>query len=252
MRYYSIADIHAYDKIFLSIIEDTNIKTELNNRNAILLILGDLIDNGPNSYKCVHYAYSLQKQYPNNVIILKGNHEEWFLEFVNGNNDSWLYDDKNFNTTKSFLTYEQFKHVRHLVEDNRIDEVSLYVRNCINERHVELLHWMEDLPYFFECQHAIYVHAGIDEDAKELWKICTPNYTFTGKFPAQKGKFIKTIIAGHISSAAVADDISYLGKIYFDGESHYYIDGSVMNSRKIPILIYDSVECKYSELIVGE
>ena len=71
-------------------------------------------------------------------------------------------------------------------------------------------------------------------------------------FPPEKGKFIKTIVAGHVSSAVVAEDISYLGKIYYDGESHYYIDGTVMRSGKIPILVYDSKKKEYYELKVGE
>ena len=48
--------------------------------------------------------------------------------------------------------------------------------------------------------------------------------TLLGKFPATKGKFYKTIIAGHVGTCSrdLAADRSY-HDVYYDGESHYYI-----------------------------
>lgn len=36
--------------------------------------------------------------------------------------------------------------------------------------------------------------------------------------------------------------------IYFDGESHYYIDGTVLDSRVIPILMVDTENDKYYQV----
>jgi serine/threonine protein phosphatase 1 len=52
------------------------------------------------------------------------------------------------------------------------------------------------------------------------------------------------IIAGHIGTAEISNDPNY-HDIYFDGESHYYIDGTVLDSGVIPVLMVDTETNKY-------
>ena len=68
---------------------------------------------------------------------------------------------------------------------------------------------------------------------------------FTNKFPITTGGFYKDIISGHVASWEVAKDKSYLGKIYHDSKSHYFIDGDVKNSKTIPVLCYDTIKKSY-------
>ncbi len=58
--------------------------------------------------------------------------------------------------------------------------------------------------------------------------------------------FYKDIIAGHVSSVEVAKDERYLGKVYWDKESHYFIDGDAPRSNNIPILKYNTQTKIYS------
>lgn len=44
------------------------------------------------------------------------------------------------------------------------------------------------------------MHAGVDEEAGEYWVWGTSDYILLGKFPATKGKFYKTIVAGHVGT----------------------------------------------------
>ncbi|MNW33696.1 hypothetical protein D3C74_106620 [compost metagenome] len=44
------------------------------------------------------------------------------------------------------------------------------------------------------------------------------------KFPATYGKFHKDIIADHISTSSLAKDNKF-HNVYWDGKSHFYIDG---------------------------
>lgn len=46
-----------------------------------LIQLGDLINKGPNSVKCLKYFRKLQKKYPDKVVLLRGNHEQMFLDY---------------------------------------------------------------------------------------------------------------------------------------------------------------------------
>ena len=36
--------------------------------------------------------------------------------------------------------------------------------------------------------------------------------------------------------------------VWHDGCSHYYVDGDVLKNKKIPVLVYDESEKKYSYL----
>lgn len=59
--------------------------------------------------------------------------------------------------------------------------------------------------------------------------------------------FYKDIIAGHVGTSAIAGNPHY-HDIYWDGQSHYYCDGTVLTSGKIPVLIYDEGTGKYYSL----
>ena len=94
-------------------------------------------------------------------------------------------------------------------------------------------------------EHAIYVHAGLDEEAKEYWKYGTSDYMMTNKYPPTVGKFLKTIIAGHVYSDEVGDS-SYFGKVFWDEMSHFYIDGNTNKSGIVPVLKYDTITQTYT------
>ena len=57
---------------------------------------------------------------------------------------------------------------------------------------------MQHLPLYYETDAQIFVHAGVDEAAGEYWSFGTSENTLLGKFPAAKGKFYKTVIAGDV------------------------------------------------------
>ena len=69
---------------------------------------------------------------------------------------------------------------------------------------------------------------------------------YTEKYPAQTGKFYgdMIIVAGHIGTAEISGNPGF-HDIYYDGESHYYIDGSVLDSGVIPVLKIDIENDKY-------
>ena len=106
------------------------------------------------------------------------------------------------------------------------------------------LFWMQNLRRYYATDHQIFVHAGIDEEAEDMWEWGTDDFTFTEKYPADTGHFYMDIIAGHIGTAAISGDSRY-HDIYFDGESHYYIDGTILDSGAIPVLKVDTESNKY-------
>ena len=78
----------------------------------------------------------------------------------------------------------------------------------------------------------------VDEEAGDLWEWGTDDYTFTEKYPTQTGKFYMNIVAGHIGTGEISGDPNF-HDIYYDGESHYYIDGTVLHSGAVPVIKLD-------------
>ena len=107
-----------------------------------------------------------------------------------------------------------------------------------------------EMPLYCETESQIFVHVGVDEEAAgENWMWGTSDSILLGKFPATKGKFYKTIIAGHVGTGSrdLADNRDY-HDVFYDGESHYYIDGSVYKGGKLLLLAYDEEKGKYYQV----
>lgn len=241
---FAMSDFHGHFSLMKYRIEQ--MKSYLEKDDAKLLLLGDFIDRGKGSYECLKLAFDLEKEFGSDkVISLKGNHEVWFENFLFCDDDIWLSEDRNYRTSRTFLTEKQLCDIYG--KNNREDSID-YLRDCVKENHPELLHWMRTLRLFYETDTQIFVHAGVYEDipyeGRDYITIGTPDYFFTDKYPPTKGRFYKDIIAGHVGVGTVAHNKAFK-KIYYDGESHYYIDGSVGKNRQLLCLAYDETLRKY-------
>lgn len=56
------------------------------------------------------------------------------------------------------------------------------------------------------------------------------------------------IVAGHVGTYQIANDYDF-HEIFFDGENHYYIDGTVKISGEIPVLMYDTDKNRFYEVM---
>ncbi|MBP1309078.1 serine/threonine protein phosphatase 1 [Paenibacillus sp. 1182] len=108
-----------------------------------------------------------------------------------------------------------------------------------------VIDWLKGLPFYYETNNQIFVHAGVDEEAEELWKWGSEDYYFCSKYPHTTGKFLKDIIAGHVSTSEITGTSGY-HNVYWDKQSHFYIDGDTRVSKTIPVLKYDTVSGEYS------
>ncbi|WP_337103687.1 metallophosphoesterase [Paenibacillus sp. YIM B09110] len=108
-----------------------------------------------------------------------------------------------------------------------------------------VIRWLKGLPFYYETDTQIFVHAGVDEEAEELWKWGSEDYYFCSKYPHTTGKFYKDIIAGHIATSEISGDADY-HNVYWDKQSHFYIDGDTRVSKTIPVLKYDTASGIYS------
>ena len=249
---YAMSDIHGYLDIFKENLE----KLDLSGDNRLIL-LGDYIDRGSQSGQTLRYIYDLQQKYgAEKIIVLRGNHEEDFLDWIDTIShpdgvsfNNWLTYDKGLTTFRTLVTAEQLEEYMRFAAaaakgNDLITKLNEKAVQMILETSGELIKWLRKLPYYYKTETQIFVHAGVDEEAEDLWEIGTPSHTFVGKFPEMIGEFYMDIIAGHIGTSRIVGDKDFCG-VYYDGMSHYYIDGTVTVSGKIPVLAYDEKIGKY-------
>ncbi|MGN0424958.1 MAG: metallophosphoesterase [Acetatifactor sp.] len=209
MRIYCMSDIHGCLAEFeeaLALVEE-----HLEEADVRLILLGDYIHGGADNIGVLDRIIRLQNRYgTDKVIALMGNHEEMVL----------LGDSTINHMIKTFD--------ENLGEDDDSDD--------------EYIRWMEDLPRYYTEGNTIFVHAGIDEEAGDLWEWGTGDELFVGKYPAETGRIEgieMKVVAGHVGTAEIAGDPRY-HDIFYDGESHYYIDGTVLDSGRINVLLVDT------------
>ena len=91
---YAISDIHGCLDAFEKRLAQVN--AELEKEVTKLVLLGDYIDGGCDSYRVLNHVHSLQKQYGDEkVIALKGNHEVWFEDFLADRGRDWQISTNN-------------------------------------------------------------------------------------------------------------------------------------------------------------
>ena len=261
-RIYAMSDIHGHYDLLRERVEQIKqlqiSRVEESTADKILF-LGDYIDEGPDGFQCLKLIRDLQNKFPGRVIVIKGNHEQWLLNYLDAK-ETWMGPDTELGTLVSFLTKEQLEQVGKYVAGGQSERVSLseteaenilntysYIRKCIKENHGDLIGWLCELPLYYETDRQIFVHAGIDEEAEDTWMWGTSDDVFLNKFPETTGKFYKDIIAGHVGSATVSGDRDF-HDVYYDGASHYYIDGTVHVSGHIPVLVFDEERGRYYSL----
>jgi serine/threonine protein phosphatase 1 len=253
--YFALSDIHGY----LEAMDDALTLVDLvSDKENKLILLGDYINYGNNSCKVLYKIKKLAEDYPNQAIILKGNHEMDLIEFLSADKDdfwnaAYLGSDKDFVTVNSFISVSSKETISQL-NTNKDDyhdylfRASTIIKEDILTNHKELVRWLKDLPLYFEGDKNIWVHAGLDENSGEYWKHGTSDEYFLSKFPATLGYFYKDIVSGHISTSSLRKYKNSHG-IYWDGMSHIYIDGSVHKTGEIPVLKYNTITSKYSSFV---
>ena len=220
MKIYCISDVHGFLAEFeeaLSLVIE-----HLEEPDTKLCLMGDYIHGGADNYGVLDKIISLQNRYgEDKIIVLLGNHEEFVLTGYSSINSMSMIEDNEY--------------------DDGDDQDDKYI--C----------WLENLPRYYTEGNTIFVHAGIDEDAGDMWEWGTSDEIFVSKYPAETGKIEgleMKVVAGHVGTAEISGDPRF-HDIYYDGASHYYIDGTVMDSGIIPVLLVDTDENKYYQVTEG-
>jgi serine/threonine protein phosphatase 1 len=152
-RTFAIGDIHGELPPLLRILERL---PPLDERDTLVFV-GDYIDRGNESKQVVDYVRRLPRRTPAKVICLRGNHEDAWLRVLEKGWPEFVL----IATNGCRPTMESFTG-RILSEDGDMpspDDLRTLLSGAFFPPDV--IEWMKALRYYYEDEHAIYVHAGL-------------------------------------------------------------------------------------------
>jgi len=118
-----------------------------------LVFLGDYVDRGPHSAQVVDYLRSLPRRTPARVVALRGNHEDAWLRVID---EGW----PEFVLPTGHGCREAMEsYVGKL--PSPLDDTLMEALLTGSFFPDDVVAWMRGLPYFYEDEHGIYVHAGL-------------------------------------------------------------------------------------------
>ncbi len=151
MNLFIISDIHGMYPQFEQMLENWD-------RDSQLVILGDLIDRGMYSREVVQEAMALKEQYKEQVVVLKGNHEDMLIYFVDGKmKDPTLFlENGGRECLKSFIPNSEELSIEQCID-------------ILNSEFAEEMQFLRQAKRFYQTGRLLITHAGF-EAAKEHWQ----------------------------------------------------------------------------------
>ncbi|HEX8476198.1 MAG TPA: metallophosphoesterase family protein [Pyrinomonadaceae bacterium] len=154
MKTFVIGDVHGRRDQLRRLIE----MLPRNPATDTLVLLGDLIDRGedaPGVVEDVVRLYEEATRQNSRVIVLRGNHEQMLLDFIDKGATLWLHP-----AVGSDSTWEQYVGSEIDIDSEEdIKQMQEDIRRAVPAAHIE---FFRRLPLYHEDQYAFYVHAGLE------------------------------------------------------------------------------------------
>lgn len=170
MSSYVIGDIHGCYNDFqnmLSLIGFTS--------DDLLIMVGDYIDRGSQNYEMLEWIMSRR----DNIILIKGNHEEEFVSNINlmininkkcGLNTNYNSTDETKSLYDSCFYYIKKTNPLMILYFDTYDTIRklIYESGVCFQRMIEYKNRLHSLPYYYKKENLIVVHAGYINDYEKI------------------------------------------------------------------------------------
>ncbi|MGX1195745.1 serine/threonine protein phosphatase 1 [Metabacillus sp. SLBN-84] len=199
-----------------------------------LIVMGDLIDRGPDSLSVIQTLADLQSRHPDKVVVLKGNHDESFTEWLLNTPEEDLgfyYMLTHDATVRSFYGSDP-ENAQKFKRDSR-KQRGMHIRYLYRKE----LHFLARLPMLYETDHCIFVHAGINltipdfrDDERSMNEIRNP-------FIYSKKKAPKRVFFGHTPTGLIRDNQEDCSIWINDDGDKVGVDGAVAFGGQLNALL---------------
>lgn len=181
-KYFISSDIHGFFTKWM--LELTNKGFDINNKDHIIIICGDIIDRGKETDKIIDFLYDFPED---RRILIMGNHEELFCDMI--------YRGYPQSIDYSNGTYETYKL---LYKKEEIFEISRFEKT-------KLSRLIDQMINFYETNNYVFVHGWIP--LSENWRNENIDHWHNARWLNGIKQNImgnnipnKTIVCGHIPS----------------------------------------------------
>ncbi|BEP29218.1 metallophosphoesterase [Helicovermis profundi] len=228
-RIVAISDVHGHKNVLEKLINKVDLAD-----NDYLIIIGDFVNRGIDSYETYEYIKTLSKR--ERTIILKGNHEFFMQKF--------LTNREKFTRLLSFLKAEPYETIIGTIVKKEnidlhtlVDENELF--NMVNNKYKEMIDFLSKLPIIVQFDEFTFVHGGFDEsfsiDKDEDKFLKYDDYNNLSKINDKK------IVVGHWPAGNLRENI-LTNKPFFNNDKNIvFIDGGlgVKKSGELNALIIE-------------
>lgn len=189
LRVYAIGDVHGrldlLDEAFGKI---DRTELERPSERNLTILLGDMIDRGPDSQGVVSHILTRSKR--RWMLAMRGNHEQYLLDFLD--DPDILEEWGPLGAFNTLLSYGLKPNRAPTPEQRR--QLSQDLRAALPPGHLD---FYQNLPISFSCHGYFFAHAGIrpgvalDQQSPEdlLW--------IRDEFLGHRGPFERVIVHGH-------------------------------------------------------
>lgn len=233
-RVYAVGDIHGCSHLFMSLIEAIEADIPDDEKAGVeshVILLGDLVDRGPDSAGVVELARKWKKLRP--IRILCGNHEELFLESFS-----------NTDTLRHFLRHGGRETLRSYGIDHKtltkasLAEVQELMEAHVPKKHLKFIESFEDM---VQMGDYLFVHAGIEPGVPlEEQKVRTMRWIREPflSYPKSHGL---VVVHGH----TITDDV-------VDAGNRIGVDTGAYASGRLTALVLEGTSRRYLAAVNGK
>lgn len=251
-KIFVISDIHGD---FITMVWDLcDAGYEVNNDNHFLIVCGDMFDRGSDSLSVYEYLKGLTDS--NKAIVIRGNHETMFIDYLKGKSITpfnYIYNGTNetfadfLHQTAPFETWWALNGNEKYPSNIEFAEWLKEAVNEINTKYPELLSWLENLPYYSETKNYIFTHGAIDTNALD-WRIADwERLTWDdGSFWRKEiNNTDKTVVVGHYHTDGIREkydleiDESLPANQILYGKQKIYIDTCTVLTHRVNVLVIE-------------
>lgn len=258
MTIYAVSDIHGHYKELIEFLNEAGF--DETNSNHLLISCGDMFDRGSESLQVYQYLKRLSDK--KRAIVLKGNHDIMFINYLNGTSISpFNYIHNGTNTTLAdflhrTIPFESWCCIERHIEQPTNYDFAMWLYEAtyqINKEYPELLEWLQSLPYYYETKNYIFTHAAIDTKAvdwhnpNEYWdELVWDNGSFFGE---EIHNTDKTIVIGHFATShlremyKINDDQDKFSILKRSDNKVIALDTTTILSKKVNVLKIED-ECE--------
>ncbi len=237
-RIIAVSDVHGTVEYLKGVLK----KVEYTPQD-ILVIVGDLIEKGPESLKTVRFVQKLMEE-STQVYLTQGNvdYDRVGQLWEEGKQADYDFDGMLHWSKKVWggsLFQDMMEEMGIDLEEVNGENIGA-VKKQIKENYSRELALFEDLPTILEIGDYIFVHAGIPtDDLEKLKEEDLFSYLKRDAFLKEDVKFKKNVVVGHWPVCLYRDDIDSMNPI-FDYEKHIVaIDGgcALKNGAQLNALV---------------